>query len=340
MNDIDTIEQTYDLQARRVATLRDALPTDLQALWRSGASVLPGSVIAALRRTHPDIMRTYESGDNCFFLVAVDWIRCKIDLVLEPIRSRLGRVLYDRTTSHEYTKALQVSVSANRERYEAGLPDAVAGARIAEWVQEYLKEEQALIRRWFEKLARDRLELQGREAKQRERLQQNQADRQALDARRREIREAGQLETPIGPLPLSFHGLLALLPLVMLLAGTLLLKSQRRLLALRRDFEAQGPEDETRPETLRLTMPLGLDPARGVVAGALFLALFVLLAVAAAVGVAQLAANPLLRSDGDRLALVGIVPLTLGAGAVYVGQFVSLARAWRRALATGVSTNA
>jgi hypothetical protein len=186
-------------------------------------------------------------------------------------------------------------------------------------------------------LARERLALQRRETEQRERLERNQAGREALDARQREIREAGRPETPIGPLPLSFHGLLALLPLVMLLAGTLLLRSQRRLLVLRRDFEAQGPEDEIRPETLRLTMPLWLDPARGVVAGTLVPALFVLFAVAAAVGGAQLAANPLLRSDGDRLALVGIVPLTLGAGAVYVSQVVSLARAWRGALAaTGV----
>lgn len=333
IDDIDSIEQAYDLQARRVATLRDALQPDLQALWRSGASVLPGSVIAALRQAHPDIMRTYESGDNCFFLVEVEWIRCEIDMRLEPIRSRLGRVLYDRTASHEYTEALEASVSTNRNRYEAGLPDAVARAEVAAWVQEYLDEERALIRRWFEDLARERLALQGREAEQRGRLEQNQADREALDARQRDIREAGRLETPIGPLPLSFHGLLALLPLVMLLAGTLLLRSERRLLALRRDFEAQGPKDETRPETLRLTMPLWLDPARGVVAGTLVLALFVLLAVAAAVGVAQVATNPLLRSDGDRLALVGIVPLTLGVGTVYVSHFVSLTRAWRRALA-------
>lgn len=333
IDDIDSIEQTEDLQARRVATLREALPPDLQALWRSGASVLPGSVMSALREARPDIMRTYESGDDCFFLVEIDWIRCEIDVLLEPIGTRLGRVLYDRTASHEYTQALEASVSANRERYEAGLPDAVARAEIAAWVREYLEEERALIRRWFEDLARERQALQRREAELHARLEQNEADREALEARQREIREAGRLETPIGPLPLSFHGVLALLPLVMLLAGTFLLRSERRLLALRRDFKAQGPEDETRPETLRLTMPLWLDPGRGVVAGTLVLALFVLLAVAAAVGLARLAANPLLRGDGDRLAVVGIVPLTLGVGAVYVRYFVSLARAWRRTLA-------
>jgi hypothetical protein len=330
---IDSIEQTEDRQARRVATLREALPPDLQVLWRPGASVLPGSVMSALREARPDIMRTYESGDDCFFLVEIDWIRCEIDVLLEPIRTRLGRVLYDRTASHEYTQALKASVSPNRERYEAGLPDAVARAEFAAWVREYLEEERTVIRRWFEDLAGERLDLLRREAELHARLEQNEADREALEARQREIREAGRLETPIGPLPLSFHGVLALLPLVMLLAGTFLLRSERRLLALRRDFEAQGPEDETRPEALRLTMPLWLDPGRGVVAGTLVLALFVLLAVAAAVGLARLAANPLLRGDGDRLAVVGIVPLTLGVGAFYIRYFVSLARAWRRTLA-------
>jgi hypothetical protein len=222
-------------------------------------------------------------------------------------------------------------VSANRERYEAGLPDAVARAEIAAWVRDYVEEERALIRRWFEDVARERQALQRLEARQQARLEQNEADRDALEARQGEIRDAGRLETPIGPLPLSFHGVLALLPLVMLLSGTLLLRSERRLLALRRDFAAQGPEDETRPGTLRLTMPLWLDPARGVVAGTLVLALFVLLAAAAAVGLVQLAANPLLRGDGDRLALVGVAPLTICAGAVYVGYLVSVARAWRRA---------
>jgi hypothetical protein len=341
VDDIDSIEQTEDLQARRVATLREALPPELQALWRSGATVLPGSVIRALRDAHPDIMRAYESGDDCFFLVEIDWIRCEIDVQLEAIRTRLDRVLYDRTASHEYTQALEASVSANRERYEAGLPDAVARAEIAAWVREYLEQERNLIRRWFEDLARERQALQRREADLHARLEQHETDREALEARQRETREAGRLETPVGALPLSFHGVLALLPLVMLLAGTLLLKSERRLLALRLDFEAQGPDDETRAGTLRLTMPLWLDPARGSVAGTLVLALFVLLVVAAAIGLAQLAANPLLRADGDRLAVVGIVPLTLGAGAVYVGYLVSLARAWRRALVgKGRVTNA
>ena len=327
VDDLDGIERVYDRQSRRVASLHSALSPEDQAAWQPGKKP-PTRIIRELRELRPAIMANYELRDDCFFRLEDDWVRCFIAGKLTPIHNRLERVLYDRTQSHDFTRKLEDPIRANQENYEQGLAAALARAELAKWVRTYLDEENKIIRRWYEAVARERLELI-REGKQQETLlAQNQEQRTSLEIRKTAISQTGKLDTPIGSLPLAFLDLLTLLPLILLATASMLLRSQSRLLELHRNFARHGPTEETEPDALRLTLPMWLDSPGGGMAGIFVLILILVPGIAALFGIGQLVTNPGLNIGP--LQLNATIAATIGAAAIYAVLYVKLCMAWRR----------
>jgi hypothetical protein len=324
VDNVDSIERLYDRQSRKLESLRSSLEPDDQAAWQPGREP-PARIIGALRVARPQIMADHDMSDNCFFHIEADWVHCMIDQELAPIHQRLSRVLYDRSESYEYTEKLATAIRANREKYEEGFPAALGQATLEQWVRDYLDEESKIIRSWYEEVARERLQLMKEASQQQKLLAQNKEQRAGLENRKQEISQSGKLDTPVGALPLAFLDMLTLLPLVLLVTGTMLLRSQSRLLELRHNFNNHGPDEETGSEALRLTMPIWLNDGRGRMAG--WFALLVLLApgIAAFLGIVQLVTNPGLNISNLQLNLT--IGGTLAAAAIYAFHYFSLYKA-------------
>ena len=325
VDNLDDIQLRYDRQARNLEALRSALNTEDQAAWQPG-KVPARHVAEALTQARPEIMSAYKSGSDCFFRLGDDWLRCLVAEKLRPIRQRLERVLYDRTDSNEYTSRLKLQIRENQEKYTDGMTAAIAQAEIADWVRTYLEEEKAIIRRWYEDLARERSQLMSEQEQQQSLLTRNEEERAKLEQRKKEIGESGKLNTPVGTLPLAFLDLLTLLPLILLISGNMLLRSQARLFELRHEFQLNGPDDETESDALRLTLPIWLDAPRGYASGLLVMVLLLVPAIAALVGVGQLMTNPGLKISPllQNITIVGSVI----AASLYAVQYINLYRAW------------
>jgi len=325
VDDLDGIEQLYDRQSRKVASLRSALHTEDQAIWQRG-NVPPARFIVALHKAHPDMMASYEIKDDCFFRLEDDWVRCFIDSKLAPIHQRLERVLYDRTESHDYTRKLETSIRNNREKYVQGLVAALGQAEPAKWVRSYLEQENNIIRRWYEETSRKRLQLLAESKEQQRLLIENEEQIASLEDRKKEIGQSGKLNTPVGSLPLAFLDTLTLLPLILLATGIMLLRSQSRLLELHQKFQRYGPDEETGEEALRLTLPMWLSLNGNLFAESFVMLVFLLPGMAALFGIEQLASNPGLKISASQLNVT--ITVTLVVAAVYAFQYVKLFMAW------------
>lgn len=325
VDNLDDIQLKYDRQGRKLAALRSALNAEDQAAWKRGKTPA-NHIIEKLTQARPEIMRTYKRGSDCFFRLDEDWLRCLVAEKLRPVRQRLERVLYDRTDSHEYTKRLKLQIRENQDKYTDGLADAIARAEIADWVRTYLEGEKSIIRHWYEDLAQERSRLMMAQKQQQSLLTQNEEQLVKLEQRNKEIRESGKLNTPVGALPLAFLDLLTLLPLILLISGNMLLRSQSRLFELRHKFQLNGPADETEYDALRLTLPIWLDASRGYSAGLLVLALLLVPAIAALFGVGQLMTSPGLKINPflQNITIAGSVI----AASIYAVQYINLCRAW------------
>lgn len=323
---LDEVDQLYERQSRRVARLRDAVEQEQLASWPLGEAPRT-SLVRRLQKTRPELMEGYDSDDRCFFLVEAEWMRCRIDQKLDPIGKRLFRVLYDRTESHEHTARLEEKITENRKHFRDGLEAAIGRAALGEWVREYLNRERAIIRSWYEQMARERSRSQREEAKQQELMAANRAERETLEQRKGEIAAASRLETPIGTLPLSFHDLIGVVPLVLALTGIPLVRSQQRLIELRRRFQSEAPADEAERDILGLTMPLWLDPSGRWPGYLLALVTLSLPALAALAGLVQLLTNPGMPSGS----LMGIAIATGVAVAAHGTAYARLLKAAARA---------
>jgi hypothetical protein len=293
---------------------------------------VPGPrIVKALHEARPELMQGYRAGDDCFFLVEEAWVRCQIDRRLASLRQRLERVLYDRTASHEYTRQLKDHIDANRSRYEKGIADALQRGELGALVRQYLDKEQQIIRDWYERMARERSRLNREAKEQQTRLAAIEAERKQVERRQAEIRAAGQLDSPVGKLPLSFHDLLGLVPLLLLSTAALMLRSQRRLHLLRASFEEHGQGVEKDPDALKLTLPLWLDPAGGRWSRWLAHGFFQAPAAAALVATVQLMTEYELLFGDSREKAAGILIATVVALCVYALLYVHLEIARRRA---------
>jgi hypothetical protein len=326
LQSLDEIHQKYDLQARRVNMLRDALPAELLNVWRPGYQ--PHAIIKALREARPRVMQNYDD-DPCFFEVDLEWMRCQVARKLEPINSRLAGVLYNRTTSHEYTQQLESKIQPNRDRYHEGFGAAVAREQLVPWVQEYVENEQKLIRQWFEEMASERSALALQVKQQNELIASNKQKHQELALSRQELSKTGRPQTPFGPLPLTFDGILVLLPLLILLTATLLVRSQHRLHVLRGHYLATVQIDESERILLNVTMPLSPDPMGNRVQAIFILLGFALPAMVAVIGAKLLISIPELAKYGDTITIFGIVPIMLLLLLVFVGYLGRLIIVWR-----------
>lgn len=328
VQDMDGIRLLYNRQSRHVAMLRDALPPELQNRWRPNYQ--PNEVIIALRREHPEVMRNYKE-DRCFFEIELDWVKCQVNGKLQPINKRLSRVLYDRTMSHEYTKELQDTVQSNRNRYDEGFETALAEQELVPWVQGYLEEERKIIRRWYETMADTRSALTRNTKKQRDLLDNHIVEREALKLSRQELSKLGKPQTPFGPLPLTFQGILVLLPSVLLLTAILLVRSQHRLYVFREHYIAYSPPEEDEKSLLNLIMPLSPDPDGNTVGAIGVLLGYSLPVIIALLGAKRLVSIPELAGYGDQITVLGIVPITAILLVVFVFYLRGLALAWRNA---------
>jgi len=322
MKQLGEIEQLYDRQSRRLSSLYGALSREDQEAWQRGTRPAP-RILRALRAARTEI----DFSDDCFFRLEDDLVKCLVDRELAPVHDRLAEVLYDRGESHRYTARLNEAVEANRKRYQQGFSAAVGGADIAGWVREYVDTEIAIIRDWHEELADELMGLLQDATQQRTLLTQNEAQRASLASRKEEISSAGRLDTPVGPLPLAFHDILALLPLIMLATASMLVRSHLQLLILRRNFRLHGPDEETQPQALRLTMPMWLDPLAGHAVSLLVLSLLMLPGIAAIVGLLQLVSSPGLAFSFAESTFTFVA--TLAAAVVFAAYYAKLVIMWR-----------
>lgn len=319
---LEEIDLLYDRQNRRLESVRGALEPENQEKWQRGMEP-PRQIVRMLQEARPE----FDFSDDCFFRTEDDLVKCLVNRELAPINERLAAVLYDRTESHSYTEKLKTPIEANRQRYQQGFSAAIGRAEIAAWVREYLEGERNIIRKWYEELATQRLGLQKVAEQQQALLTQNEKQRASLESRKEEISSAGRLDTPVGPLPLAFHDILALLPMIMLATASMLLRSHLQLLILRRNFRLHGPDEETQPQALRLTMPMWLDPLGGHATSLLVLSLLMLPGIAAIVGLVQLVSSPGLAFSFVESTFTFVA--TLAAAVVFAAFYAKLVIMWR-----------
>lgn len=331
VDNIDELEQKYELQSRKVNSLRDSLSQVDQVKWP--VDKVPGyHVISLLKKSRPDMMRHYDLKDDCFFRVETDWVACLVSQKRKPINNKLDRVLYDRTMGHEYTALLEKDVEANREKYESGLPKALSGGKLKQWVSEFLKEEQAIIRQWYENMARDRNALTEKSKLHQQVLEIHKLAQVTLDQRKKSFSHTGEIDTPIGPIKLGLHDILASVPFVGLFILSALIKSTRRQLIIRSTFQANGPADETTPEALSLTMPIWLEPFNPRINNILLLVGLAFLAMATLFGLWQVISNPGLAVVEVNLNNIFIVILTMLAAVIFTFLYVRLVANYRQSV--------
>ena len=320
---VDELEQQYDLQSRKVASLRDALSASDQAKWPAG-TVPNHEIIWLLRKSRPEFMENFQTGDNCFFRTEIDWIRCLVDQKRRPIKDRLFRVLYDRTSAHVYTALLEQEIQANDAKYQASLPKALSQAGLKKWVKEYLGEEQAIIRRWYEHMAHKRSELVRQSRLYQEALEEHKLAEAKLDRRKQEFSHTGEVSTPIGPVTLALHDILASVPFVGLFILSMLVKSTNRQLLIRSAFHKYATEDETTRDVLSLAMPVWLEPYQHRIVKLVFLGGLALVAIITLYGLWQIINNPGLEVAQVNLNSHFIIAMTVLAACVFTFLFIQL----------------
>ncbi|MEH6627809.1 MAG: hypothetical protein V7739_15295 [Motiliproteus sp.] len=323
INRIDEIEKAYPLQSRLVARLRDSLSPALQEKWQIG-KVPNTDTLKLLKNLRPELMKNFQLKNNCFFRLETDWVACQVRQKRKPINDKLSRVLYDRTMAHEYTALLKVNIESNNDKYNASLSNALSEASLKQWVKEYLGEEQAIIRSWYEHMASERLKLERKSKSYQEAKKKHALTEVMLDKRKKDISQAGKINTPLGPIKLAFHDLLSLVPFLGLFILSLLVRSTCRQLVLRSAFQVNGPEDETTHEALSLTMSIWLEPLKPRIMNVLLLVGLALLATAPLIGLWQVLTNPGLEIAEVKLNYVFIIACTMLASIVFAIFYVRL----------------
>lgn len=323
VDSVDQIEQLYDLQSRLVARLRDSLSSTLQENWQNG-KVPNAHTIRLLKDLRPELMKNFQVNDNCFFRLETDWVACQVRRKFKPINDKLFRVLYDRSVAHEYTALLEVGIESNKKKYEASLSSALSEAGLKQWVRGYLGEESAIVRKWYEEVARARLNLVEKSTLHQEAQKEHMLAKERLDKRKQDFSQTGEINTPIGAIKLGFHDLILLVPFLGLCILSVLVNSTRRQLILRSTFRVSGPKEETTREALSLTMPIWLEPFKSRSYNAILLFGLVLLAIAVLLVLWQVLTNPGLAVAevklNDGLIIIG----TLLAAIIFALSYIRL----------------
>lgn len=329
INNIDEIEQLYDMQSRLVSRLHDSLDPALQSKWQIGEQ--PGSkIIRLLNDLRPNLMENYHIKNNCFFRIETDWVACKVAEKYKPINDKLFRVLYDRSLSHQYTSKLEKEIEANKKIYIAGLTSATADANLKQWVTEYLDEEQTVIRNWYKYIARERLKLQKKSNSHQQTIDKHLLEKIYLEQRRAEFNHKSEINTPIGPIKLAFHDLLSFLPFMGLCVLSFLIRSTNRQLDLRSTIQRNGTPEETTKEALKLTLPIWIEPFNSRIKNVILLIGLALLAIISFLGLWQVMNNPGLKVASVETNSLYVIILMASVGVFFVLHYFQLVKKMRQ----------
>jgi hypothetical protein len=325
INSVDELEQHYDLQSRKVTTLHDSLSQADQARWAIGAQP-SDAIIKLLHKSRPEIMQHYSPGDNCFFELEVNWVACQVERKHKPITDFITTFFNDRSLPQEYTALLKQKISENQEKYHARLAGALSQGKLKTWSDKYLRQEAEIISNWLTDMAKKGNEkINLAQILQIKQLQYQQLVTE-LDQRKQEFSRMGEIDTPIGPVKLGLHDILASIPFVGLFILSMLVKSISRQLAIRAAFRAEAPADETAPEALTLTMPVWLEPYQPRMLNLGLLGGFALLAIAALFGLWQVVTNTGLVITKVNINNYFLIALTSLTAVVFVILYVQLLR--------------
>jgi len=325
INSIDALEQRYDLQSRKVNALHDSVSQAERAGWAIGTQP-SNTIIKSLQQSRPEMMQHYDSADNCFFKLEIDWVACQVEKNRKPITDYLSSLFNDRSLPQQYTALLNREISSNTQKYHSSLANALSQGNLKAWVKEYLDQEQAILKRWLEDMLI--------KANEQHRLASNLASIQKyykqvaaeLTKRKQEFNQMGEIDTPLGPVKLGLHDILASLPLAGLCILIMLVKSTIRQLAIRTAFQAKGPENETTPEALTLTMPIWLEPFKYRMLNFVLIGALAVIAIATMYGLWQVVTNPGLTVANVNFNNYFLIALTCLTAVVFVMLYTQLLR--------------
>ncbi len=321
----EEIEQKYTLQSRLVNSLRDSLDPQYQQRWVLGET--PDSeIIRLLKTTQREKMQHYHSKKSCFFKLEASWLMCQINQKLAPINKKMSRVLYDRTLGHTFTDILKDRVDKNKKSFQAGKSKAMQEGSINAWVSDYLKKEKTIIQNWSDEVRQKKNELESQVRKHEKEQGEYQQKQARLDERKKSFSHTGDIDTPIGPIKLGLHDLLASVPFLGLLILIALARSIRRQLKIRSSYQMQGPKEEASPEALALTMPLWPEPIQPRITNILLLIGFAFLALFALFGLWQVITNPGLVVAEVKVNYIFIIILTISAAVYFAITYIKLVK--------------
>jgi hypothetical protein len=330
VSSLDELNLIYDQKSRLIASLRSVLSPEENADWLEGSAPDP-DIMKILIRERPDQAKLLHSVSSCFWQQEGRWVLCEIASARSEIDKQLGRLLYDRTSSHELTAKLRDKIRQNREQFLGGLNNALSLEQLPDWTREYLDKEQHEIRLWFEELARQRLQLIQDRKKQGQQLALMEKDKADLNERKKEISEIRKLDTPWGELPVGFDDFLALLPALVLMSGIALLISQMRLLCLRHGMHEMNERFESvtdQSKHWRLILPIWFDPLNGRLNNSCVALLFIAPALTAIVALIALYGLPPAVNENWRIDSSALLVMIVALSTIYLWVYIRLVMAF------------
>ena len=330
VSSLDEMNFLSDQKTRQLTSLRATLNPEENAQWPKGRK--PDSdIIRILIRERPEQAKQIQSASSCFWKQENHWLRCKIAAARSEIDKQLSDLLYDRTSSHELTARLRKKINKNRERFLNGLDNAIGNEQLPDWTREYLDREQREIRQWFEEQAEQRLQLLRNQKEQEQQLASLEEEMAELDKRKQVISDIRKLETPFGRLPVGFDDLLALLPVLMLISGIALLRSQERLLRFRHGMHELNERFESvtdQSQHWRLILAMWLDPLKGRLSNAGAALLFMAPALIAIVSIIALYGLPSGVNENGRIDSSTLSVMVVVLVAIYLWATIRLTMAF------------
>jgi hypothetical protein len=280
---IEEIEVNYPQHTQLIDQLRNSLTANLRGSWPVGASPRQ-QIISQLLKSHPNIMIAYQSSQQCFFKLEIDWLLCQFNQHRQVINEPLSKLLYDRSLSHKYTAKLAVEIQSLANKYNASLLKRLEGSALKNKLHQYIEDEIAVIRQWFEVISQERSNLVTKNTRYQVLQQQSKTTDRLLNERKASLAQASVIKSPIGNMTIAFNELLVYVPFIWLLVLSNLVQSSHKQLLLRAVFKEYADDDQTSQQALSLIMPVWLAPAHQPLLKSLFLAIILILASAAIIG--------------------------------------------------------
>lgn len=324
---IAKIEQTYQQHTQLIDQLRSSLTANLRGAWRNGSHPRP-QIISQLLKSHPETMSVYHSQAQCFFKLEVDWLLCQFNQQRQLIEKPLSKLLYDRSLTHKYTVKLAVEIQSLANKYNLSLLKRLEGRVLKSKLIQYIEDEKAVIRQWFEVISQERTNLVSKNKHYQELQQQSKTTERLLNEGKKSLTMAGVIKSPIGNMTIAFDKLVVYVPFIWLVVLSNLVQSSHRQLLLRAVFKEHANDDETSQQGLSLIVPIMLARAHQPLVKSLFLVVILMLA-----SVSIFTLYFILLLQGITLALLNTqlslaIAVTLIASLMFVYWYVRLAKSY------------